>query len=109
MNMKKAVFDYRKDSGEVSRRKVAIIAKPSNNYFGLDLSDLDEVQAVSDITSLGMNKNHFTITIKANQTTGMADIIMSPRSDAFTFINNIFLQIYRTFVLFIYFFGILIK
>jgi hypothetical protein len=51
MNMKKAVFDYRKDSGEVSRRKVAIIAKPSNNYFGLDLSDLDESQAQQVISA----------------------------------------------------------
>lgn len=50
--------------------------------------DLDEVQAVSDISALGMNKNHYTITVRANPETGKADIIMNPRSDAFKFINN---------------------
>lgn len=50
--------------------------------------DLDEVQAVSDISSLGMNKNHYTITLRSNPVTGKADIIMNPRSDAFKFINN---------------------
>ncbi|MFY8160759.1 MAG: D-alanyl-D-alanine carboxypeptidase/D-alanyl-D-alanine endopeptidase [Candidatus Kapaibacteriota bacterium] len=50
--------------------------------------DADEVQAVEDISALGMAKNHYTITIRANAQTGAADIIMNPRSSAFHFINN---------------------
>lgn len=50
--------------------------------------DLDEVQHVNDITALGINKNHFFVTVKHNSTNNKADVIIYPNSSIIDLVNN---------------------
>lgn len=50
--------------------------------------DLDEVQHVNDITALGINKNHFYVTVKYNALNDKADVIIYPNSSIVNITNN---------------------
>jgi len=50
--------------------------------------DLDEVQQVNDITALGVNKNHFFVTVKYNSTNNKADVNIYPSSSVVNVVNN---------------------
>lgn len=63
--MKTMQFTYKKDSGETSKRKVAVIAKPSNNFLTLDLSDLTEAEALAVVEKYQQAHQKFQAELKA--------------------------------------------
>ncbi|HEY9706380.1 MAG TPA: hypothetical protein V6C58_28345 [Allocoleopsis sp.] len=45
--MKLITFTYTKDSGDVSERTLLAMVTPNNYYAGIDMSDIDDVQAMN--------------------------------------------------------------
>ena len=57
--MKILNFTYTKESGETSNRTLMPITTPSPNFFGVDLTDLDDEAAVSFVLEYEAALNEF--------------------------------------------------
>ena len=63
--MKRLQFTYTKENNDVSKRDLVVISQPSNKYFGIDISELDDNQKMWFITNLKELRDEYDESFKS--------------------------------------------
>lgn len=65
--MQVLTFTYEKASGKVSDRVLMVLVKPSDKYAGIDMSDIDPVEAGKFVAKYNELHDEFLANVKALQ------------------------------------------